>query len=351
MAEAVSDSEQPAAKPAPKRRRILDPSAIVSVPVYSNKVSSSLQLKPTADMFTGKENSDDVADDALWSPFSSPTRSSGDVVVGLSDSEDEADRVETKTEPAAMRCPSPPQSPVQKQSRQVQRKISEIDRKLRAVNSLLSPDPQDSRSRTSRSCNDDVLIINPNDDSITHPDDDDVLILNPDPGLQDSPYSSLVREIPLKIRCRTDVHKIQVQSSTPLKDVVTQLSSVLAVPPARLLLLRDDVELPTHATVGELGLGIADIIECVVMAAEDEGGADSSRTITVRLQSKDRDSSQEFSLHRDAPLGSVFSQYLSRMSTVPQKPVRFHFDGCKVSPSQTPAQLDMEDGDIIEVWL
>ncbi|XP_032364576.1 NFATC2-interacting protein, partial [Etheostoma spectabile] len=135
MAEAVSDSEQPAAKPAPKRRRILDPSAIVSVPVYSNKVSSSLQLKPTADMFTGKENSDDVADDALWSPFSSPTRSSGDVVVGLSDSEDEADRVETKTEPAAMRCPSPPQSPVQKQSRQVQRKISEIDRKLRAVNS------------------------------------------------------------------------------------------------------------------------------------------------------------------------------------------------------------------------
>ncbi|XP_034750490.1 NFATC2-interacting protein isoform X3 [Etheostoma cragini] len=252
-----------------------------------------------------------------------------------------------------MRCPSPPQSPVQKQSRQVQRKISEIDRKLRAVNSLLSPDPQDRGSRRSRRCNDDVLILNPNDDSVMHPDDDDddVLILNPDPGLPDSPYSSLVREIPLKVRCRTDVHKVQVQSSTPLNAVVTQLSAVLAVPPARLLLLRDDVELPTHATVGELGLGIADIIECVVMAAEDEPGADSSRTITVRLQSKDRDSSQEFSLHRDAPLGSVFSQYLSRMSIVPQKPVRFHFDGSKVSPSQTPAQLDMEDGDIVEVWL
>uniref|UniRef100_A0A3P9B1Y6 Rad60/SUMO-like domain-containing protein n=1 Tax=Maylandia zebra TaxID=106582 RepID=A0A3P9B1Y6_9CICH len=30
--------------------------------------------------------------------------------------------------------------------------------------------------------------------------------------------------------------------------------------------------------------------------------------------------------------------------------MRFHFDGSKVTGSQTPAQLDMEDGDIIEVW-
>uniref|UniRef100_A0A8D0AJG9 NFATC2-interacting protein n=2 Tax=Sander lucioperca TaxID=283035 RepID=A0A8D0AJG9_SANLU len=297
-------------------------------------------------MFAGKENSDDVADDGLWSPFSSPKRSAA-VVVGLSDSEDEVEHVEKKTEPAAMRCPSPPQSPVQKQSRQAQRKISEIDRKLRAVNYLLSPEPQDRScrsSRNSRSCNDDVIIMSPDDDGV----------MNPDSGLQDSPYSSLVREIPLKIRCRTDVHKIQVQSSTPLSEVVTQLSGILSVPPPRLLLLREDVELPTHSTVGELGLGIADIIECVVMAAEDQRGdssSSSSSRMTVRLQSKDRDSSQEFSLHRDAPLGSVFSQYLSRMSPGSQKKVRFHFDGCKVTPGQTPAQLDMEDGDIIEVWI
>ncbi|XP_028454294.1 NFATC2-interacting protein isoform X3 [Perca flavescens] len=266
MADAVSDSEQQAAKQPPKRRRILDPSAIVSVPVYSNKVSSSLQLKPTAEMFAGKENSDDVADDSLWSPFSSPKRSSA-VVVGLSDSEDEAEHVEKKTEPAAMRCPSPPQSPVQKQSRQAQRKISEIDRKLRAVNYLLSPEHQDRSSRSSRSsrrCSDDVLVVSSNDD--------DVMIVNSDSGLQDSPYSSLVREIPLKIRCRTDIHKIQVQSSTPLSEVVTQLSVILRVPPPRLLLLREDVELPTHATVGELGLGIADIIECVGMAPSPEVG-------------------------------------------------------------------------------
>ncbi|KAM6913797.1 NFATC2-interacting protein isoform 1-T1 [Lycodopsis pacificus] len=334
MAESLSDGEQEV-KPRPKRRRILDPNAVVSVPVYSNKVSSSLQWKPMMSaVFTEKENSDDAADDTLWTKFSS--RAPLPDVVDLSDSEeDEAEVRQEKAELAAVRCPSPPQSPVQKQSRQVQKKISEIDSKLRAVNSFLSPEPQD------RKCVQDGE------------DDDDVIVVNPFSGCRVSPYSSSVREIPLKIRCRTDVHKIPVLSSTPLSDVVTRLSVVLDVPPPRLLLLREEEELQTDATVGELGLGIADIIECVVMAVEDksEGDIISSDIITVRLQSNDRHSSQEFSLHRDSPLVSVFSQYLSRMSSVEQTKVRFLFDGCKVTDGQTPAQLDMEDGDIIEVWI
>ncbi|KAG8006588.1 NFATC2-interacting protein, partial [Nibea albiflora] len=368
----VSNSELQAVKPPPKRRRILDPSAIVPVPVYSSKVSSSLQMKPSAAMFTGKEAADDGADDSLWSQFSS--RGPSTAVIGLSDSEeDEAEHTKKKTEPEVLRSPSPPpppESPVQKQSRRVKQKISEIDRTLRAVTSLLSPDPHDRRT-TRRShlsaADDDVIIVTSNDD--------DVIAVTPDPGVQDSPYSSSVREIPLKVRCRTDVHKIPVLSSTPLSDVLTQLSITLNVPPPRLLLLKEEVELPTHSTVSELGLGIADIIgeshdvfsslanvcrklkcfcctECVVMAAEEKHeAAGSSGIVSVRLQSKDRDSSQEFTLHRDAPLGSIFSQYLSRMSSVAQRSVCFQFDGSKVSDSQTPAELDMEDGDIIEVWI
>ncbi|KPP68189.1 hypothetical protein Z043_113154 [Scleropages formosus] len=72
--------------------------------------------------------------------------------------------------------------------------------------------------------------------------------------------------------------------------------------------------------------------------------------ITVRLQGKEKGSSQDYSLHKDAPLGSVLSQYLSRMTTGSKSKVRFLFDGSKVAESQTPSQLDMEDGDVIEVW-
>lgn len=56
-------------------------------------------------------------------------------------------------------------------------------------------------------------------------------------------------------------------------------------------------------------------------------------------------------MSQDAPLGSVFSRYLCTMPGVARTTVRFHYDGSKVTDGQTPAQLDMEDGDIIEVWV
>uniref|UniRef100_A0A3P9P6M1 Rad60/SUMO-like domain-containing protein n=1 Tax=Poecilia reticulata TaxID=8081 RepID=A0A3P9P6M1_POERE len=52
--------------------------------------------------------------------------------------------------------------------------------------------------------------------------------------------------------------------------------------------------------------------------------------------------------HQEAPLSSVFSQYLSRLPAGARRSVRFHFDGSKVAGSQTAAQLELEDGDIIE---
>jgi len=54
---------------------------------------------------------------------------------------------------------------------------------------------------------------------------------------------------------------------------------------------------------------------------------------------------------QDCPLGSIFSLYLSPLPPAAQKKVRFLFDGGRVAPGQTPAQLELEDGDIIEVWL
>ncbi|KAK5604116.1 hypothetical protein CRENBAI_023270 [Crenichthys baileyi] len=335
MADAVSSSDLQGIKPPSKRRRILNPSAIVPVPVYSNRVTSSLQLKPTAALFTEKNLSDDGADDSMWEEFSS--RKPPAPFAELSDSEDESEPHQRQSGPSKKkvenpRCPSPPPpvSPVQKQSNKAKRKINELNRKLRAVSSTLSPMPRNRRTRQCR-----TQASHPDDDD----DDDDVILMSP-------MYSSdSLREIPLKIRCRTDVHKVLVLPSTLLSDVVSQLSVILKVPPPCLLLLKEELELPTDSSVGQLGLSIADIIECIVTPAEDP-----SSSITVKLQSKDRDSCQEFSIHREAPLSSIFSQYLSNLPARAHKKVRFHFDGSKVTGCQTPAQLDLEDGDIIEVW-
>uniref|UniRef100_A0A672HKM6 NFATC2-interacting protein n=1 Tax=Salarias fasciatus TaxID=181472 RepID=A0A672HKM6_SALFA len=114
-----------------------------------------------------------------------------------------------------------------------------------------------------------------------------------------------------------------------LSAVVTKLSVILDVPPPRLLLLREDVELDTDATVAELGLGIADII------------GESPDTLSgsgVRGRTHFRE------------IGCKKSGALSQYPHYALRKIRFHFDGHKVTERQTPAQLDMEDGDIIEVW-
>ncbi|KAM9391674.1 NFATC2-interacting protein [Pholidichthys leucotaenia] len=338
MADGVSNDEVQVVNPPPKRSRILDRSTIVPIPVYSSKVKNCLHLKLPGPLFFEKSYSDVSTE---FPQIKSPP------VICVSDSEDDTE-LEHNTPEHALEAvcslsPSPPKSPVEKQSRKVQKKIKELDRRLQAINSVFSPELEKTRPRRKRCKPIPVL-------QIEQDDDDDVVILSPASESQSSQYSTSAREIPLKIRYYTDIHRIPVCPSTPLSSAVTQLSIILDVPPARLLLLKDEVELPTSSTVGELGLGIADILECVIKAAENESQADSDGIITVKLQSKDKDSSWEFSILRNSPLGPIFSQYLSNMSSYAQKKVHFQFDGSKVTARQTPAQLDMEDGDIIEVW-
>ncbi|XP_033826383.1 NFATC2-interacting protein [Periophthalmus magnuspinnatus] len=341
-------------KPPPKRRRILDPSAIVSVPIYSNQVSNSLQLKapPFSETTSTEEEVD--ADDGFWAKFSCETKRHSPDDLQISDPEEEVEpkRATPLNDTDLLRSPSPPpppESPVQKPSRKAKQKLNEIERRLQAVNSPLSPvnDRKQRRCRRSprlRDNMDDVIVLSETEDS-------DVIISSPEQCLLGSPLRGTERRFPLKVRCRTDLHKIPVLPSTPLSAVVEQLSVKLGVPSPRLLLLRQEVELSTEATVGELGLGIADILECMVMAERDmPTGGDAADIIKVRLKGKDRTMAQEFCLRRDAPLGSVFSQFSSGHSVIAQAKFSFHFDGCKLSPHQTPEELDMEDGDIIEVW-
>uniref|UniRef100_A0A671MY80 NFATC2-interacting protein n=1 Tax=Sinocyclocheilus anshuiensis TaxID=1608454 RepID=A0A671MY80_9TELE len=137
--------------------------------------------------------------------------------------------------------------------------------------------------------------------------------------------------------------------TAPLSKAVEQLANKLNVRPSQILLLKKDIDLPIHSSVSELGLGIADIIDCVVTENKQEE-SDKSNVITVRLQGKEKASVQEYSLQKNAPLGSILSQYVSGLSASARRKAKFLFDGSRVSYNQTPADLDMEYGDVIEVW-
>ncbi|PWA30578.1 hypothetical protein CCH79_00020468 [Gambusia affinis] len=330
-------------QPSAKRRR-LNPAAIVPVPVYSSRVSRSLQLKPTACLLGGRENSATPRRNRnLGGSDPNPQRTSCESDGGRFCSVWTRRRYRSIANVSVCPrghagCPSPPppESPVQKQSSKARRKISEINKKLQAVSAILSPEPLE--RKTDRRRNRRNQRSDPNDDS------DDVIIMSPGDG-SDSP-----REIPLKIRCRTDVHKVLV---LPNHDWAT---CCWCDPDQNL------VRIHGGSWVGP----VED--ECVVMPSEEQSCSSScsSSCISVKLQSRDRSSSQLFFVHRvrtplplcflifilcaEAPLSSVFSQYLSRLPASARRSVRFHFDGSKVAGSQTAAQLELEDGDIIEVW-
>ncbi|XP_061606058.1 NFATC2-interacting protein isoform X2 [Phyllopteryx taeniolatus] len=297
------DAAEEAVKPAPKRRRILDSSAIVPVPVYSNKVNSSLRLKAELPTMMEKERTDDGDVANLWSQMA--RREGRALAITISDSDDEP---EVKESPSRSPPPPPAEIPFRKQSRRSKMKIKEVDRRLRAVSAIFSPEAASTRRRQR-----DIPELDEHDD--------DVIVLDG------------------RRSCDS-----QVLKTTSVGQMVSQMAAILGLSSFRLRLLREEAELPADASVGELGLDITDILECVVMATEE--GA----VITVRLQGKDRGSGRDFSVHKGAELGAIFSQYVAALPAATKRKVKFHFDGCKVTGRQTPAQLDMEDGDIIEVW-
>lgn len=347
MAETVSDSDSDLelslpAKPQPKRRRLINPSSVATVSIY--KVNSSLQFKPTSFTQDGPVGGNTDVD--LWfEPLPLEKRKPSTITLTDSEEEEEKEELHKSTPIIEIRSPSPPPppgSPTVKISKRAKR-LLEINRRLGAVGSP---------SQKSKG----VIVPQEHCDMLDDSDDHDIIIMSPSktrpkskPSTsEESPQTS--REFPLKFRCRTDLYKIPVLSTAPLSTAVDQLSVKLSVPPSHILLLRRDVELPVHSTAKELGLGIADIIDCVITGADKLDPEDSGDMITLRLQGKENRSGQEYSLHKDAPLGSILSQYLSSFGTDTRRKVRFRFDGSEIKNHQTPSQMDMEDGDVIEVW-
>ncbi|XP_041094603.1 NFATC2-interacting protein isoform X2 [Polyodon spathula] len=345
MAEKCSESSDSdveiteARAPVPKRRRIVDPSSVSTVPVYSDQVSRSLLLYPAAIRYNSdveREGHFSWAQSQKDFPATPLKKKSQTTTLEISDSEEEPNK-----EPPWTSSPSPPSTPhcPQRRKGRAFRKIREVDRKLNEVGAMLSPVSQNTRLRET---------------AVGRDDDDDLILLTTPPW--ETLQSDSPRELVLKIRCRADLYRIPVKTTDPLSRAVEQLSIKLKVPPSRILLLRKEAELPVVATATELGLGIADIIDCVVISEGDRQG-DSAQgqgdkdTITLRLQGRDKDSVQLISAKRDAPLRSVLLQYRTRAGLDPQHSVRFLFDGEKVLEEASPTSLDMEDGDVIEVWL
>uniref|UniRef100_G3TT25 NFATC2-interacting protein n=1 Tax=Loxodonta africana TaxID=9785 RepID=G3TT25_LOXAF len=344
-----SDSEGADARPegAPRtavrrrRRLLLDPGEAPVVPVYSEKVKSSLHLIPDHLPLlelcpAGAEEDAEMADSSSSQPEDPPypgfTEGSwrGKLRPICHD-----EKCEAAVSPLVPFCPfslcraqdmspsppSPPRTKSRKHTRALQ-KLREVNKRLQDLRSSLSP--KQHQGQDCQSQEDDVVLVE-------------------GPIFPQSP-----RLFPLKIRCRADLVRLPVRMSEPLQSVVDHMANHLGVSPSRILLLFGETELSPTATPRTLKLGVADIIDCVVLASSPEA-AETSQQLQLRVQGKEKHQVLEVSLSPDSPLKTLMARYEEAMGLSGCK-LAFFFDGTKLSGVELPADLGMESGDLIEVW-
>ncbi|XP_060111911.1 NFATC2-interacting protein isoform X2 [Heteronotia binoei] len=298
-----SEPEGPPKKRLPKRRRLCPDTAVLAVPVYSNKVQNSLQLFP----------------ESLKLPVQGLLVSSGPQ--GASDVEEEkAELVAVSPTEEEKRCQLSPSSPSPPPSPRPRRRCHGaqiLDQRLRNLTSTLSA--------VKKSLQD---------------DGDDVILI-------DSPEPSESQELVLKIRCRADLYRVSIQMTDRLQRVAEHMGQTLKVHPSRILLLLRDRELAADATPGGLGLGVADIIDCVVEATSKESGEVGN--LQLHVQGKDKSSHMDITVRRNEPLRTLMNCYRQAQGLGRRK-LTFYFDGQRLEESWTPEDMGMERGDVIEVW-
>ncbi|KAJ7313893.1 hypothetical protein JRQ81_005674 [Phrynocephalus forsythii] len=294
-----SELEGTPKKPLVKRRRLITDSAVLAVPVYSNKVQNSLQLFPKS----------------LKLPTQVPELSSESQVLDASDEEGEtpATQVERETSRYQDQSPSPPPPPRPKRHC---RRARILDQTLKNLASSLSA--------AKKSLQDDGAGA------------DVILIEAPEPDKS--------QELVLKIRCRTDLYRVSVQMTDPLQRVVEHMAHILKVHPNRILLLLRDRELAADATPVGIGLGVADIIDCVVETTSRDAAK-----LQLRLQGKDKNSQMDITVQKEEPFKVLMNRYRQAQGLGRRKLI-FHFDGQQLVETWTPEDLGMESGDVIEVW-
>ncbi|KAA8492332.1 Small ubiquitin-related modifier 1 [Porphyridium purpureum] len=71
----------------------------------------------------------------------------------------------------------------------------------------------------------------------------------------------------------------------------------------------------------------------------------------LNIKVKDSDGNEvQFKIKRTTPMSKLMSAYASRLG-VDENTYRFNFDGNRISPSDTPDSLDMEDMDCIDAMV
>ncbi|ESQ42858.1 hypothetical protein EUTSA_v10015519mg [Eutrema salsugineum] len=86
------------------------------------------------------------------------------------------------------------------------------------------------------------------------------------------------------------------------------------------------------------------------MSASDEKKPSvPSSHVTVSISTQKKEMSVYFRIKKDVELCKMMKAYCDKFG-IEMSTLRFHFDGDRIKPNQTPSELGLEDGDEIDAF-
>eukprot|EP00116_Pleurobrachia_bachei_P006130 sb/3466392/ len=177
-----------------------------------------------------------------------------------------------------------------------------------------------------------------------------------DPSADSSPAAE--RSITLKFRKSSNMHRFKVFMSTPLNVPLGHIAGMYDTVPSQLLLQLNDENLDHDKSSRELGITVADIIEVLVVGESKSASTtdpdDTSSlarqlpgTLTIKIQSTGhRNNVKEIKVFKNKKLAEYLFAVTKEFGYGAAK---FRFDGDSVDPKKTPGELEIEDGDCLDI--
>ncbi|XP_047469943.1 uncharacterized protein LOC125025768 isoform X2 [Penaeus chinensis] len=187
-----------------------------------------------------------------------------------------------------------------------------------------------------------------NDDRMNQSGISDILVLSDDES------DNVNTEINLRVRWGTEYLRIPIKMTQKFSHVYQTLAERFNVGVGQILLSLNDKVINPEVYPKELGLKVADIIEGGIQSKDYSKGAESSEnndpgSIRLKVQNADKKGLVHVYVNRYDKMQVLMEKY-AKEKKVDVSTLRFHFDGEKLDPSDTPDNLDLDGDECIDVY-
>lgn len=309
-----------------------DDEIMQSCHIYSSQVHKFRNMKRKLAEKVLLMDPDAISDEELSEPKNKITRKKRgrktEEFINLDDSSEDLSHSEARQEKKdELRSPSPPPSVHLKSYR---------TRKVSSKSNKLFKELQEAELLYKATC----LIYNNDDLNNSFQENTDKIDSNN-------------REIQVKIRCHSSIHRISMKRGQKFATVMTQLSDIVGSCTEEIFLYFDEKMVQMEDTPDSLGVTVADILDCFIiktkkMEAESIGECSQANKMTIKIQSQNTRQKLNFTVNKFSPLSSLMEDYAKQTNNVLEK-LTFKFDGEIISPTDTPFELDMDDDDCLDV--